>query len=69
MIDAVLAQNRVLMRARGGAAWIEAEGANLIVRVSSDHQNSLDVLRHLGEQWRFTYFVSAFLSITEQGLA
>lgn len=69
VIDAVLAQNRVLMRARGGAAWIEAEGANLIVRVSSDHQNSLDVLRHLGEQWRFTYFVSAFLSITEQGLA
>lgn len=69
VIDVLLAQNRRLMRDRGGAAWIEAIGGDLVVRVASDNQKSLDVLLGPGERWRYTYFISAFLSITEQGLA
>ncbi|MDO8311078.1 MAG: hypothetical protein Q7T25_03975, partial [Sideroxyarcus sp.] len=45
MICAVLAQNKSLMQARGGAAWIEVDGmGKLVVRVRNDKPQDLDNL-------------------------
>lgn len=70
MIRAVLAQNKSLMQARGGAAWIEADGMRkLVVRVRNDSPQDLDNFGKLGADWRYTYFLYSFLSITQQGQA
>lgn len=69
VLRTLLAHNRSLMRARGGAAWLEDVAGKLLVRVASDSQNTLDVLAGLGERWRYNYFISSFLCITEQGIA
>ncbi|MDO8310777.1 MAG: hypothetical protein Q7T25_02430, partial [Sideroxyarcus sp.] len=70
MIRAILTQNKSLMQARGGAAWIEADGMRkLVVRVRNDKPQDLDNLGKLGADWRYTYFLYSFLSITQQGQA
>jgi hypothetical protein len=70
MIRVLLTQNKSLMQARGGAAWIEADGMRkLVVRVRNDRPQNLDSLRKLDTSWRYTYFLNSFLSITQQGQA
>lgn len=70
IIQAVLTQNKSLMQARGGAAWIEADGMRkLVVRVRNDKPQNLDSLATLDTDWRYTYFLFSFLSITQQGQA
>jgi hypothetical protein len=70
MIRAVLDQNKALMQARGGAAWIEADGMRkLVVRVRNDQPQNLSILAKPGTDWRYTYFLNSFLSITQQGQA
>lgn len=70
MIRAILAQNKSLMQARGGAAWIEADGMRkLVVRVRNDKPQHLDSLGISDTDWRYNYFLYSFLSITQQGQA
>lgn len=70
MIRAVLDQNKALMQARGGAAWIETDGMRkLVVRVRNDQPQDLGILGELGTGWRYNYFLFSFLSITQQGQA
>ena len=70
VIRAILTQNKSLMQARGGAAWIESDGMRkLVVRVRNDKPQDLDSLGILDTDWRYTYFLSSFLSITQQGQA
>jgi hypothetical protein len=65
----LLDQNRKLMRARGGAPWIEIDGQQtLAVRIGND-QPRLGNLRDTGTSWYFTYFLHSFLSIANQGRA
>lgn len=68
VIQTILEQNKSLMRARGGAAWIETDGTNkLVVRVRNDKHEGLASIKDLGSDWRYTYFLFSFLSITQQG--
>lgn len=69
IIDAILAQNRSLMMARGGAAWIEVQQGKLMVRMPNEGAAGLRGLAGLDNAWRYTYFIDAFLSITQQGQA
>lgn len=70
LIRVMLEQNRTLMRARGGAAWIDIDGAGqLVVRVRNDHPQDLNDLQTLDTQWRYNYFLYSFLMITQQGQA
>lgn len=69
VIEAILAQNRSLMVARGGAAWIEVQQGKLVVRMPNEGAAGLRALSNLDSAWRYTYFIDAFLSITQQGQA
>jgi hypothetical protein len=68
VVEAILEQNKSLMLARGGAAWIEIEGKKLVVRVRNDKPQDLSKIKQLETEmdWRYTYFLSSFLSITQQ---
>jgi len=69
-IRAILEQNRALMRARGGAAWIDIDGAGrLVVLVRNDHPQDLGRLQTLDAHWLYNYFLASFLMITQQGQA
>ena len=69
VIRSLLKQNRALMQARGGAAWIELDGTRrLVVRVRNDQPRDLEGMGRTGAGWRFNYFLYSFLSITRQGL-
>lgn len=69
-IRAILEQNRTLMHARGGAAWIDIDAAGrLVVRVRNDRPQDLGKLRALESEWRYNYFLFSFLMITQQGQA
>jgi len=70
VIRAVLAQNKRVMTARGGAAWLEADaGHSLVVRVRNDRSSDLDALGTNAGPWRYTYFIGSFLAICRQGRA
>ncbi|MES3021461.1 MAG: hypothetical protein V4857_07725 [Pseudomonadota bacterium] len=69
-LDAVLKQNKSLMKARGGAAWIEADSVGkLKVRVKNDNPQNLSSLKNLKASWRYDYFLYSFLCITHAGQA
>ena len=69
VIRSLLKQNRALMQARGGAAWIELDSTRrLVVRVRNDQPRDLEGMGRTGAGWRFNYFLYSFLSITRQGL-
>jgi hypothetical protein len=70
VIMAVLAQNKRVMTARGGAAWLEVDaGRNLVVRVRNDRTVELDVLGVGAGPWLYTYFIGSFIAICSQGHA
>ena len=70
MIRLLMEQNKTLMNARGGAAWIDLdEGKCLTVRVRNDKPQDISKLGAPGPNWRYTYFIGAFLDITKQGTA
>lgn len=68
MIRLLMAQNKTLMNARGGATWIDLDGRNLVVRVKNDKPQDFTNLGVQGANWRYTYFISAFLAIAQQGM-
>ena len=70
MIWLLMAQNKTLMNARGGASWIDLDGGRrLTVRVRNDKPQDISKLGVPGSNWRYTYFIGAFLEITRQGMA
>jgi hypothetical protein len=70
VIRAVLAQNKRVMTARGGAAWLDVDaGHSLVVRVRNDRSSGLDSLGEDAGPWRYTYFIGSFLAICRQGRA
>jgi hypothetical protein len=70
VIMSVLAQNKRVMVARGGAAWLEVDaGRSLIVRVRNDRSVALDALNAGSGPWLYTYFIGSFLAICHQGRA
>ena len=70
VIRAVLAQNKRVMTARGGAAWLEVDaGRSLVVRVRNDRSTGLEALAADAAPWRHTYFIGSFLAICRQGRA
>ncbi len=70
MIRLLMAQNKTLMNARGGAAWIDLDGGRcLTVRVRNDKPQDISKLGAPGSNWRYTYFIGAFLAIAQQGMA
>lgn len=69
MIRLLMAQNKTLMNARGGAAWIDLDGRNLAVRVKNDQPQDISKLGAPSSDWRYTYFIRAFLAIAKQGMA
>jgi hypothetical protein len=68
-IRTVVEQNRSLMRARGGGAWIDTDGGRLKVRVRNDRPADLYALQSPGTTWRYSYFLHSFLTIAQQGRA
>jgi len=69
MIRLLMVQNKTLMNARGGAAWIDWDGKNLAVRVKNDKPQDISKLSAQTSNWRYTYFIRAFLDIAQQGMA
>lgn len=70
MIRLLMAQNKTLMNARGGASWIDLDGGrSLNVRVRNDKPQDISNLGGPNSNWRYTYFIGAFLEITKQGMA
>lgn len=69
IIQLLMAQNKTLMNARGGAAWIDLDGRNLAVRVKNDKPQDISKLGSPSSNWRYTYFIGAFLAIAQQGMA
>ena len=69
MIQLLMAQNKTLMNARGGAAWIDLDGRNLAVRVKNDKPQDISKLGAPSTNWRYSYFIRAFLAIAKQGMA
>jgi hypothetical protein len=69
-IAAVLAQNKRVMAARGGAAWLETDaGRRLVVRVRNDLSLDLANVGPAVGPWRHTYFLGSFLAICREGRA
>jgi hypothetical protein len=69
MIRLLMAQNKTLMNARGGAAWIDLDGRSLAVRVKNDKPQDISKFGTPSTNWRYTYFVGSFLAIAQQGMA
>jgi hypothetical protein len=70
VITSVLAQNKRVMTARGGAAWLEVDaGRSLVVRVRNDRSVELNALNAGSGPWLHTYFIGSFLAICNQGRA
>jgi hypothetical protein len=69
IIDTIVQQNKQVMQQRGGAAWVEFDHRRqLTVRVRNDRARLPKDLATHSSQWRNSYFLGSFLSITRQGL-
>lgn len=63
-VRAIAAQNKTAMVARGGAPWVEFDARSALqVRVRQDAPPPERV-----DEWRNSYFLRAFLSVTWQGM-
>lgn len=62
LIGFLIQQNKAVMLARGGAAWIEEERGKLKVRVAEERGN-LPRREDLPDLWRFPYFLDSLCSV------
>ena len=58
LIELLMAQNKVVMSARGGAPWLEHRAGKLHVRFR-DEQGHLPTREQLPHLWRFPYFLES----------
>jgi len=58
LVDLLIDQNRVVMTARGGTAWIEKRDEKLHVRFR-DEQGDLPASAKIPALWRFSYFLDS----------
>lgn len=66
-IDALIAQNKLVMQRRGGAAWIEFDAQQkLKVRVRNDSATLPESLKDDSKRWRNSYFLTSFLNVIAQ---
>ena len=63
-VAALVQQNKSVMAARGGAAWIEIQGSKFNVRVRDEH-GRLPVRDELPALWRFPYFLDSLRTVAE----
>lgn len=62
LIALLIQQNKTVMLARGGAAWIEEERGKLKARVTEERGN-LPRREDLPDLWRFPYFLDSLCSV------
>ena len=58
LIELLMAQNKMVMSARGGAPWLENRAGKLHVRFR-DEQGQLSTREELPHLWRFPYFLAS----------
>jgi hypothetical protein len=62
IVPRLLMVNKLVMEARGGAAWVADEGGTLRVRYG-DKEASLPAAGEVGDLWRFPYFLASLRSV------
>ena len=62
LVALLIQQNKAVMQARGGAAWIEEQNGKLRVRVAEE-RGSLPERKELADLWRFPYFLNSLRSV------
>ena len=62
LVGLLIQQNKAVMQARGGAAWIEEQNGKLRVRVAEE-RGSLPERKELTDLWRFPYFLNSLRSV------
>ncbi len=62
LLELLVAQNKAVMGARGGAPWIEQRGGKLHVRFR-DEQGALPGPDEIAGAWRFPYFLDSLRSV------
>lgn len=62
LVDLLIEQNKKVMEARGGTAWIEKRGSKLHVRFR-DEKGALPRREDLPKLWRFPYFLESLRSV------
>ena len=62
LVDLLIEQNKSVMLARGGAAWIEKRGGQFNVRFREE-QGDLPPRNELSSLWRFPYFLDSLRSV------
>ena len=62
LIDSLVVQNKTVMGARGGAAWLEKRAGRLHVRFR-DEQGELPTRQEIPNLWRFPYFLESLRNV------
>jgi hypothetical protein len=62
LVTLLIQQNKAVMQARGGAAWIEEQNGKLRVRVAEE-RGILPDRKELADLWHFPYFLNSLRSV------